>query len=670
MSRAYELARFEHSDTGPLAHAVDPGARVKIRAITPSVDSGAFPVKRTAGDVLIVEADIIADGHGKLAAAAVVSRKQGKSAGHRVPMTNLGNDRWRSDSVSLREGLHAFFVEAWLDVYGGYARDLEKKLLAAQDVALDIQEGRTLIQQARQRTRKHVQEALDAILDGLKSLDPRDQARLLLAAETVAAMASADDRPFLARSFVQNVEAERKRAGFASWYEMFPRSQTNDPARHGTLRDVVSRLPDLAAMGFDVLYFPPIHPIGTTNRKGRNNSLVALPADPGSPYAIGSAEGGHDALHPQLGTFDDFQALVEAARSLGIELALDFAIQCSPDHPWLREHPGWFDWRADGSLRYAENPPKKYEDIVNVDFYASDAVPGLWVALRDVIEFWVGKDVKIFRVDNPHTKPMPFWKWLIADVRQRHPEVIFLCEAFTRPKIMYELARAGFNESYTYFTWRNTKAELTDYMTELTTSPVCDFFRPHFFTSTPDINPVFLQSGERAAFLIRTALAATLSGLWGMYSGFELCEHEPIPGREEYKDSEKYEIKVRDWKRPGNIISEISALNALRKHEPALQSHLNIKFYNAFNDQIIYYAKTAPGRVDRVLIMVSLDPFHAQTCNFEIPLWEWNLPDEGSLAVEDLLYGYRFTWAGKIQSITLDPSAPYRIWRVRPEQNA
>jgi starch synthase (maltosyl-transferring) len=670
LSRAYELARLELSDTGPLAHAVDPGARVKIRAITPAVDAGAFPVKRSAGDSLIIEADIVADGHGKLAAAAIVGRKRSKSAGHRVPMINLGNDRWRSEAVSLREGVYAFFVEAWLDVYGGYARDLEKKLLAGQDVALDIEEGRALIQQARQRSRKHVQEALDAILDGLKSLTPRDQARLLLAGETVATMASADNKPFLARSYVQDVEAERKRAGFASWYEMFPRSQTNDPARHGTLRDVIARLPDLAAMGFDVLYFPPIHPIGTTNRKGRNNSLVALPTDPGSPYAIGSAEGGHDALHPELGTFDDFHALSEAARSHGIEIALDFAIQCSPDHPWLREHPGWFDWRSDGSLRYAENPPKKYEDIVNVDFYAPDAVPGLWVALRDVIEFWVGKDVKIFRVDNPHTKPMPFWQWLIADVRQRHPEVIFLCEAFTRPKIMYELARVGFNESYTYFTWRNTKSELTDYMTELTTSPVCDFFRPHFFTSTPDINPVYLQSGERSAFLIRAALAATLSGLWGMYSGFELCEHEPIPGREEYQDSEKYEIKVRDWKRPGNIISEISALNALRKHEPALQSHLNIKFYNAFNDQIIYYAKTAPGRLDRVLVMVNLDPFHVQACNFEIPLWEWNLPDEGSLSVEDLLYGYRFTWAGKIQSIALDPSAPYRIWRVRPEQNA
>ena len=423
-------------------------------------------------------------------------------------------------------------------------------------------------------------------------------------------------------------------------------------------------------MGFDVLYFPPIHPIGTTNRKGKNNSLVASPSDPGSPYAIGSPQGGHDSIHQQLGTFDEFAALIEHARELGIEIALDFAAQCSPDHPWLKDHPGWFDWRPDGSIRFAENPPKKYEDIVNVDFYAPSATPGLWTALRDVVEFWIAKGVAIFRVDNPHTKPIPFWQWLISDVRQRHPEVIFLSEAFTRPHVMYELARVGFNESYTYFTWRNTKAELTDYMNELTASPVSDIFRPHFFTNTPDINPLFLQSGERAAFLIRAALGATLSGLWGIYSGFELCEHEAIPGREEYKDSEKYEIKPRDWKKQGNIIGEISALNALRRREPALQSHLNIKFYNAFNDQILYYAKTAPGRSDRVLVMVNLDPYHAQTCTFEVPLWEWGLPDEGSLAVEDLLYGYRFTWTGKIQSITLEPSAPYRIWRLRQEPHA
>ena len=670
LSRAYEIARFAPAENSVPATATDTRNRLRIRAITPSIDNGTVTVKRTVGDSLIIEADVIGDGHAKLAAAAIIRRKDGNASSHRVAMTHVGNDRWRGEAVLLREGLYHFWIEAWLDVYGGYARDLGKKLLAGQNIALDIQEGREFIERAHDHTSGHIQEALAKILEGLNSLSGDHQARLLLADETLAALTSADNRSFLVKSFSQPVEAERKRAGFASWYEMFPRSQTSDRARHGTFRDVILRLPDIAAMGFDVLYFPPIHPIGVTNRKGPNNSLESSPTDPGSPYAIGSREGGHDAIHPQLGNFQDFQELVERARDMGIEIALDFAIQCSPDHPWLSQHPGWFEWRSDGSIRFAENPPKKYEDIVNVDFYARDAVPALWIALRDIVEFWIAKGVKIFRVDNPHTKPMPFWQWLIADIRGRHAEVIFLAEAFTRPKIMYELARAGFNESYTYFTWRNTKAELTEYMNELTTSPVCDLFRPHFFTNTPDINPLFLQSGQRAAFLIRAALASTLSGLWGMYSGFEICEHEPIPGREEYKDSEKYEIKSRNWSSAGNIISEVSALNAVRKREPALQSHLNIKFYNAFNDQIIYYAKAAANRSDRILVMVSLDPYHPQSCSFEIPLWEWNLPDDGSLAVEDLLYGYRFTWTGKIQTITLDPSAPYRIWRIRPERTA
>ena len=377
------------------------------------------------------------------------------------------------------------------------------------------------------------------------------------------------------------LDVDRPQAGFASWYEMFPRSATDDPARHGTFVDVIARLPAIRAMGFDVLYFPPIHPIGTTNRKGRNNALRAEPDDVGSPYAIGGPEGGHDAIHPQLGTLDDFRALVAAAKDHGLEIALDFAIQCSPDHPWLREHPDWFRWRPDGSIRFAENPPKKYEDIVNPDFYAEAAMPGLWLALRDVVQFWVDQGVRIFRVDNPHTKPLPFWHWMIADIRGRHPDVIFLAEAFTRPKLMYRLAKVGFTQSYTYFTWRNTKQEIIEYLTELNAPPVRDFFRPNFFVNTPDINPPFLQTSGRPGFLIRAALACTLSGLWGMYSGFELCEAAPLPGREEYLDSEKYQIRVRDFAAPGNIVGEITALNRIRRAHPALQSHLGVTFYPA-----------------------------------------------------------------------------------------
>jgi starch synthase (maltosyl-transferring) len=426
---------------------------------------------------------------------------------------------------------------------------------------------------------------------------------------------------------------------------------------------VIGQLPRIAAMGFDVLYMPPIHPIGGTNRKGRNNALKAEKTDPGSTYAIGSREGGHDSLHPELGTLDDFRALVAACADQGIEIAMDFAVQMSPDHPWLSEHPDWFAKRPDGSIRFAENPPKKYEDIVNPDFYSG---PALWNALRDVLLHWIAQGVRTFRVDNPHTKPTSFWEWLIADIRSAHPDVIFLAEAFTRPKRMYQLAKAGFSQSYSYFTWRNTKRELTEYFTELSTPPVSDFFRANLFVNTPDINPYFLQTGGRAAFLIRAALAATLSGLWGMYSGYELCEAEALPGREEYQNSEKYELKHRDFNAAGNIAAEISQLNALRKKIPHLQSHLGITFYNAFDENILYFAKMAPGRTDRVLVAVNLDPHNAHACNFELPLWEWGLPDVGELEVEDLLHDYHFIWRGKIQRMELTPAHPYAIWRVQP----
>jgi len=464
----------------------------------------------------------------------------------------------------------------------------------------------------------------------------------LLSPETARAMHAADAKAFLAESYAQDVDVERKRASFASWYELFPRSQGKD-GKHGTFRDVIAQLPRIQAMGFDVLYLTPIHPIGTTNRKGRNNALKAEPGDVGSTYAIGDASGGHDSIHPELGSLEDFRALVAAAKNHGMELALDIAVQMSPDHPWLKEHPD--------------------EDIVTPDFYADRA---LWAGLRDVFLHWIEQGVRIFRVDNPHTKPIPFWQWLIADIRGRHPDVFFLAEAFTRPKRMYQLAKIGFNESYTYFTWRHGKGEFIDYMNELTSAPVRDFFRPHFFANTPDINPPFLQTGGRPAFLIRAALAATLSGLWGIYSGFEICEADPLPGREEYRDSEKYELKQRDFAASGNIVAEIAQLNRIRAAEPALQSHLGISFYNAFNGNILYFGKAVPGRNERLLIAINLDPYRAQGCDFEIPLWEWGLPDHESLAVEDLLHGHKFTWTGKIQHMHLTQDMPYAIWRVRP----
>jgi starch synthase (maltosyl-transferring) len=623
------------------APKLDPEApRVVIANVSPAVDDGRFAVKRIVGDEVVVEADIFADGHALIAAELV----QGE---HRIPMHLIRNDRWRASFVLDRIGRHAFTIEAWIDRYGGLARDLAKKQEAGRDITLDVREAGAMVRKVL----------------GVPACDPV----ILSAPETVEAMHLREERKFLSRSPTYAVDADRAGAAFASWYELFPRSQTDDPARHGTFRDTIAQLPRVRAMGFDVLYVPPIHPIGLTNRKGRNNALRAGPDDPGSVYAIGSDEGGHDAVHPELGTLEDFRALIAAARGQGLEIALDFAVQCSPDHPWLKEHPGWFDWRADGSIKYAENPPKLYEDIVNVDFYAKDAVPALWNALRDVVRFWAEQGVRIFRVDNPHTKPFAFWEWLIASVRASDPDVIFLAEAFTRPAIMDHLAKIGFTQSYTYFTWRNTKDELTQYLSELNETPVCDFYRPHFFVNTPDIDPYFLQTSGRPGFLIRAALAATLSGLWGVYSGYELCEAAPLPGREEYLDSEKYEIKPRDWNAPGNIAAEIGVLNRLRKAHAALQSHLGVTFYNAFNPNILYYGKRAGS--ETILVAVSLDPHTAQECDFEIPLWEFELPDGGALFVEDLLTAKHSIWHGKIQHLRLEPDAPYRLWRVCPAED-
>ena len=649
----------------PLLKVARTAPRIVIDNVTPSVDAGRFAAKRVVGETTRVEADIFADGHDVLG-AELLWRAADEREWHRVPMQPLANDRWAASFAPTRVGKHFFTIEAWRDEFATLCRDIEIKRAAGVDVSLEVAEGRQLLAHAQAHGENR--ETLVAILTRFDAAPLDQQTGMLLAPLTRTAMATSGQRPFRTeREPRLPLEVERPQAGFASWYELFPRSATDDPDRHGRFDDVIALLPAIRDMGFDVIYFPPIHPIGTINRKGRNNSLRPEPGDLGSPYAIGSPEGGHDAIHPALGTIEDFRRLQRAAAEHGLEIALDFAIQCSPDHPWLKQHSGWFRWRPDGSLRYAENPPKKYEDIVNVDFYADVAIPDLWVALRDIVLYWVSEGVRLFRVDNPHTKPLPFWEWLIEDVRGRHPDVIFLSEAFTRPKMMYRLAKLGFSQSYTYFTWRNSKHELTEYLTELTTTGVREYFRPHFFVNTPDINPFFLQNSGRAGFLIRAALATTLSGLWGMYSGFELCEAAALPGREEYLDSEKYEIRVRHRDAPGNIVAEITTLNRLRKTNPALQTHLGLRFYNAFNDQVLVYGKALPSHEDMILVAVSLDPHHVQEAVFEIPLWEWRLPDHGSLAVEDLMRGHRFVWTGKLQRVRLDPAAlPFALWRIAP----
>ncbi|MBO0710850.1 MAG: alpha-1,4-glucan--maltose-1-phosphate maltosyltransferase [Acetobacteraceae bacterium] len=637
--------------------------RIAIEAISPCVEQGTYPAKRVAGETVTVEADIIADGHDVLG-AVLLWRAAEDAQWQEAPMHPLGNDRWQGRFPVARVGPYLYSVEAWRDAFGTFRDELGKKQAAGVNTALEVSEGILLVLEAADRSEDA---ELRAIAARLPDEPLEEQRALLLSVGLAQLMMAADPRPFATRiEPALQILAERSAARFGSWYEIFPRSMSDDPNRHGTFDDVIRHLPRIRAMGFDVLYLTPVHPIGRINRKGRNNSLRTTPEDPGSPYAIGSKEGGHHEIHPELGRLEDFRRLRDAALREGLELAIDFAIQCAPDHPWLSAHKEWFHWRPDGSLRYAENPPKKYEDIVNVDFYAPGSIPSLWIALCETVLYWADEGIRLFRVDNPHTKPLPFWEWMIGEVRARYPDAVFLSEAFTRPKMMYRLAKVGFSQSYTYFIWRNTKRELTDYMLELTTTEPREFFRPHFFVNTPDINPLFLQASGRPGFLIRAALATTLSGLWGVYCGFELCEARALPGREEYADSEKYQIRAWDWDRPGNIRAEIAQLNQIRKANPALQTHLNLQFHNAWNDAVLYYEKATPDRSNVLLIAVSLDPHNAQEADFEVPLWNWGLPDSASLHVEDLLAGARAIWGGKRQHLRLEPAMPYAIWRVRP----
>lgn len=641
--------------------------RLAIEGVDPAVEGGRFAAKALIHKPVRFGAVIFVDGHEQLA-ADVLWRMVGQEHWQRIAMQSVGNDHWTACLVPDTVGSIEFAIEAWLDHYASFRDELLKKFGAGVPVTLELQEGAQLVHQICAKAPPGLSEALATVVARMQACQSvEERVGLHIEPDVEALMRRAEYRPFLLRSSRYRLDVERPLAEFGSWYELFPRSQSNDPSRHGTFSDVQRRIPEIAAMGFDVLYFPPIHPIGRTHRKGPNNSLVAGPHDPGSPYAIGAEEGGHDAVHPQLGSLDDFRELVATARAHNLEVALDFAIQCSPDHPWLGEHPGWFSWRADGTIRHAENPPKKYEDIVNLEFYAHASIPDLWLALRDVVLAWVEAGVTLFRVDNPHTKPMPFWEWLIADVREHHPHVIFLAEAFTRPAMMARLGKLGFSQSYTYFTWRNTKDELQRYFTELNQPPWRHCYRPNFFVNTPDINPYFLQRSGRAGFLIRAALATMGSGLWGMYSGFEVCEAAPVPGKEEYLDSEKYQLRPRDYQAPGNISAEITRLNHIRRENPALQTHLGYQPYIAWNDNILYFGKRTEDLSNFVLIAISLDPDAAQEAHFELPLWEFGLADEADLEGEDLMNGHRWTWHGKVQWMRLDPAhLPFGIWRVRP----
>jgi starch synthase (maltosyl-transferring) len=638
-------------------------ARIVIEEVYPELDCGRYPVKRILGETFEVWADLFRDGHDKL--RAVVKYAPDGHQWRETPLVFFDNDRWVGRFPLDAVGRWRYTIEAWTDHFESWRDEIEKKREDGQDVALELVEGRALVAAALPEA-----DAADAALlsQTLRQFDEADAAprgALLLAPELRAAMARAAPRVDAQRyPHELEITVDRARARCAAWYEMFPRSQGTVPGRGANFDDCIARLPEIAELGFDVVYLVPIHPIGRVNRKGKDNAVAALPGDPGSPYAIGSQEGGHRAVDPGLGTLADFRRFVRAAGALGMEVALDFAIQCAPDHPWIREYPQWFQFRPDGTIKFSENPPKKYQDIVNVDFYNPDR-DSLWTELRDTVLFWIGEGVHIFRVDNPHTKPLPFWEWLIREVKARHPEVIFLSEAFTRPKMMRALAKVGFTQSYTYFTWRNTKAELTEYLTELTQGWAKEYFRPNFFTNTPDILPVFLQEGGRPAFRIRLALAATLSPSYGIYNGFELCENTPIPGREEYLHSEKYEYKVWDWDRPGHIKDDIRALNRFRRANPALQEFLNLRFLECADPAVLAYAKTTADRSNIAIIAVNLDPHSAREADIELPLAELGLPQDADFTVEEAFTGTVATWRGARQHLRLDPEIdPALLFRV------
>lgn len=659
--------RRSASATAPTTNAPTGDGRVVIEAVSPEIDGGLTPAKRIVGDLVEVSADIFTDGHDKIA-AEILYRRRDESEWRRAPMQHLENDRWFGAFPVEENARHVFTIEAWRDPYASWRSDVEKKRAAGQVVDLEMVEGRHIVEHAVPVTADETK-ALAALRSSLNA-DKDDTEKtwaLLTSTPTAGLLGQRAERVNLSRHARElDLIVDRKTAQFSAWYELFPRSAAQDTSRHGNFDDVVRLLSYVRDLGFDVLYFPPIHPIGVTNRKGKNNSLRAGPGDPGSVYAIGGSDGGHDALHPELGTIEDFRRLVAAAKDHGLEIALDFAIQCSPDHPWIKEHPEWFEWRPDGTLKFAENPPKKYEDIVNVHFYG-ESLPSLWYALRDVVLFWASEGVRIFRVDNPHTKPLPFWQWMIGEVNDQFPDVLFLAEAFTRPKMMNKLAKVGFQQSYTYFTWRDTKAELIEYVTELG-GEMSEFYRPNFFANTPDINPVYLQNSGRAGFLVRSTLAATLSSNWGIYSGFELCEATPLPGKEEYLDSEKYEFRAWDLERPGNIRQHITALNRIRRENPALHDFRGTQFVNAWNDNVIAYFKRVPGDPSGILVLVNLDPHHVQNCWYEVPMWEFGLPDDAVLVAEDLLLGISFELHGKNHQIALDPSdRPVMIWRLAPK---
>jgi starch synthase (maltosyl-transferring) len=645
-------------------------SRVVIEHVYPEIDGGRFPIKRVVGERVVVTADIFTDGHDALS-AILLFRRSGEVAWIETPMVPEVNDAWHGSFTVLEVGKYEYTLQAWIDHFVSWRSGFLKKVEAGQDISVDILIGAKLVEEAAGRAAKDGAEKLKefaaslrqenghTLADGISSVKDENLLRL---------MELHPDRS-MAATYKKTlaVEVDREKAGFSAWYEMFPRSCTSEPGRYGTFQDCIKRLPYVAEMGFDVLYLPPIHPIGRKNRKGKNNNPVSSGNDIGSPWAIGAEEGGHKSIHPQLGTLDDFHQLMSAAREFGLEMALDIAFQCTPDHPYVKQHPEWFRWRPDGTVQYAENPPKKYEDIYPLNF-ESPKWRELWEELRDVMLYWAEQGVRIFRIDNPHTKPFEFWEWAIGEVRKKFPDVIFLAEAFTRPKVMYSLAKLGFTQSYTYFAWRNTKWELEQYFTELTQSEVREFFRPNLWPNTPDILTEYLQSGGRPAFMIRLILAATLGASYGIYGpAFELCENRPLrAGSEEYLNSEKYEIRNWDLERADSLKMLIARVNQIRGANPALESNGRLRFHTIDNTQLIAYSKTTEDLANIILVVVNLDPHYTQSGWLDLPLDYFGLDTHQVFQAHDLLTDSRYLWQGPRNFVELNPLImPAHILRIR-----
>jgi starch synthase (maltosyl-transferring) len=644
--------------------------RAVISGVSPEIDGGKFAIKRTVGETVVVSADIFADGHDELS-AVLLFRQAGEMKWTETPLTPMVNDRWRGEFKVTRMGTAFYSLEAWVDHFKSWRHDTQKKLKVEQDVSVELLAGAQLIKAAATRA-----EAADAAqlndwaqqisADGSEPLATK--AQLALGDEVAGVVAQHPDRRHATRYERElRVVVDPVLARTGAWYEIFPRSCPGKAGVHGTFKDVEAYLPHVAGMGFDILYFPPIHPVGRAFRKGKNNNPGCQPGEPGSPWGIGAAEGGHKAILPELGTLHDFKQLVTRAREWKIAVALDIAWQCSPDHPWVREHPEWFKQRPDGTIQYAENPPKKYQDIYPLNF-ESDDWPSLWQELKSVIDYWIANGVTVFRVDNPHTKALPFWEWMIGEVKTVHPEVIFLAEAFTRPKLMYALAKLGFSQSYNYFPWRNTKQELTEYFTELTQSPIREFFRPNLWPNTPDILTQYLQYGGRPAAMTRFILAATLGASYGIYGpAFELCVNQAREiGSEEYLDSEKYEIKNWDLNQPGNLTDLIACVNRVRHQNPALHSNDHLEFHPVDNEQLIAYSKTTPELDNIILTVVNLDPNDVQSGWVSVALDKLGIEPGASYQVHDFLTGARYLWHGSRNYVELNPAAvPAHVFRVR-----